>query len=150
MNGFLAFTWERKNIFRIVNSFLNGIFLLWFLFWLEKFYKWFNLLKEKVAQTNSGDSAKLFDRGTYTERILFILCFWDQEKDSNGEYIHKKLNYFEYETSVFDEFHSYLYTLLIPIVVFGCINYYLLFNIKKSKTIYLYMKKIFLTFVIYL
>ena len=151
MNGFLAFTWERKNIFRIVNSFLNGIFLLWFLFWLEKFYKWFNLLKEKVAQTNSGDSAKLFDRGTYTERILFILCFWDQEKDSNGEYIHKKLNYFEYETSVFDEFHSYLYTLLIPIVVFGCINLFRLIFLKYKDMLFaliFYILIIFISFFI--
>ena len=151
INGFLIFTWERKNIFRIVNSFLNAIFLLWFLFWLEKFYKWFNLLKEKVAQTSSSDLAQFFYRGTYTERMLFILCFWDLEKDSNGQYIHKQLDFFEYEASVFDEFHSYLYMLLIPIVVFGCINLFKLIFLKYKEMFFsliFYILIIFISFFI--
>ena len=45
INGLLIFTWERKNIFKIINSILNCLFLLWFLFISENFIKWFNLLK---------------------------------------------------------------------------------------------------------
>ena len=151
LNGFLIYTWERKNIFRIINSLLNGAILIWFLFYLENFYKWFNLLKEKVAQTNSSDSSNIFNRGTYTERILFILCFWDLEKDSQNKYIHNKLNYFEYEDSVFDEFHDYLYTLLIPIVIFGCINLFKLIFWKYRKmllSLVFYILLIFISFFI--
>ena len=158
--SFLNLSSTSKNNFIFFPCFISLNLILGLLLFLlvikiaevwEKFYKWFNLLKEKVAQTNSGDSAKLFDRGTYTERILFILCFWDQEKDSNGEYIHKKLNYFEYETSVFDEFHSYLYTLLIPIVVFGCINLFRLIFLKYKDMLFaliFYILIIFISFFI--
>ena len=107
INGLLIYSWERKNIFQIINSIIFGFFLLWFLFISENFINWFNLLKEKVAQSNSdSSSSQLFNKGSYTERILFILYFWDLEKDNNGEYIHKKLEYFEYEDSVFSEFHE--------------------------------------------
>ena len=128
-----------------------GYFYFGFYFGLRNFYKWFNLLKEKVTQTNTSDTAQFFYRGTYTERILFILCFWDHEKDSNGEYIHKKLDFFEYETSVFDEFHSYLYTLLIPIVVFGFINLFKLIFLKYREMLFsliFYILIVFISFFI--
>ena len=123
INGLLIYSWERKNIFQIINSIIFGFFLLWFLFISENFINWFNLLKEKVAQSNSdSSSSQLFNKGSYTERILFILYFWDLEKDNNGEYIHKKLEYFEYEDSVFSEFHEYIEKLFIPVILLGFYN----------------------------
>lgn len=133
ISGFLIYTWERKNIFRIINSLFTGAILLWLLFYFENFYMWFDLLKEKVAQTNSSDSAQSFNKGTYTQRILFILNFWDLGKDSNQEYIHKKLDYFEYEDSVFTEFHDYLNKIFIPIIFFGCFNLFKLIFFRYRK-----------------
>ena len=133
INGLIIYTWERKNIFRIINSIFNGVFLLWFLFVTENFIKWFNLLKEKVAQSTSDDSSKLFNKGSYTERILFILYFWDLEKDQGGEYIHKKLEFFEYEDSVFSEFHEYLIKLFIPVILLGFFHLFKLIFLKDKK-----------------
>ena len=77
INGFLIYTWERKNVFQIINTLFTGAILLWLFFLSENLHIWFNLLKEKVAQTNSSDSSQSFSKGTYTQRILFILNFWD-------------------------------------------------------------------------
>ena len=42
-----------------------------------------------MAQTSKKESStQLFSRGSYTLRILFILFFWDTEKDQNNKYIH--------------------------------------------------------------
>jgi len=135
INGLLIYTWERKNIFKIINFILNGIYLLWFLFVSENFINWFNLLKEKVAQSNSNDSSQLFNKGSYTQRILFILFFWDLEQDINGEYIHKKLEYFEYEDSVFSEFHEYIQRLFIPVILLGFFNLFKIIFFKNNKQI---------------
>ena len=136
INGLLIYTWERKNIFKIINFILNGIYLLWFLFVSENFINWFNLLKEKVAQSNSNDSShQLFNKGSYTQRILFILFFWDLEQDTNGEYIHKKLEYFEYEDSVFSEFHEYIQRLFIPVILLGFFNLFKIIFFKNNKQI---------------
>ena len=136
INGLLIYTWERKNIFKIINFILNGIYLLWFLFVSENFINWFNLLKEKVAQSNSNDSShQLFNKGSYTQRILFILFFWDLEQDMNGEYIHKKLEYFEYEDSVFSEFHEYIQRLFIPVILLGFFNLFKIIFFKNNKQI---------------
>ena len=134
ISGLILYSWERKNIINIANSLLYGIFILWILFVSEKFIKWFNLLKEKVAQTNESSSQK-FNKGSYTERILFILYFWDLEKDKYGEYLHKKLEYFEYEDSVFSEFHEYIKKLFIPVIIYGFYNLFKLILFKYHKPI---------------
>ena len=133
ISGFLVYTWERKNIFKIINSIFNCIFILWFLFLMENFVSSLSLLKEKVAQTNSDTSSQSFKKGTYTERILFILNFWDLEKDANGEYIHQTLEYFEYEDSVFDEFHNHLKLIFIPIAIFELCNLIKIIFIKNQR-----------------
>ena len=150
ISGFLIYTWERKNIFKIINSIFNCIFILWFLFLMENFVKSLSLLKEKVAQTNTDTPSQSFDKGTYTERILFILNFWDLEKDNNGEYIHKTLEYFEYEDSVFDEFHDHLKMIFIPIVLFEICNLIKIIFIKNQRiqilNFILYFSIIFISF----
>lgn len=132
MNGLIIYTWERKNIFKIINSIIIGFYLLWFVFICEKFTNVYNLLKEKVAQTSMKEtSTQLFNRGSYTLRILFILFFWDTEKDNDKEYIHKNLDYFEYEESVLSEFHSYIQSLILPIIF---ISFHYIFKIIFFKS----------------
>lgn len=127
MHGIAIYVWERKNIFKIINSIIIGFHLLWIFFIFEKFPKAYNLLKEKVAQAILKErSSKLFSRGSYTLRILFILFFWETEKDQYGNYIYELLGYFEYEESVLTEFHGYIKSLMLPILF---LNFYILFKI---------------------
>ena len=135
INGLLIYTWERKNIFRIINTIIHGIFLLWLLFVSENFIELFNLLKEKVAQSMNDASSQVFNKGSYTERILFILFFWDLEKDEYGQYIHKQLEYFEYEDSVFSEFHKYIKKLFMPLVFLGFYNLFKLVFLKQKNQV---------------
>ena len=127
MYGIIIYSWERKSIFKIINSIVIGFFLLWIFFIFEKYSKKYNLLREKVAQTSIKESStQLFSRGSYTLRILFILFFWDTEKDQNDNYIHEVLGYFEYEESVLSEFHSYIKSLILPILF---LSFYILLKI---------------------
>lgn len=136
MYGIIIYSWERKNLFRIIESIIRGLHFLWFLFMCEKFIKAFNLLKEKVAQTNEKRSSSwLFNRGAYTLRILFILFFWDSEKNNEGKYIHEYLEYFDYEESVFSEFHSYIQSLLLPIIFLSFYNLFKIIFFKDGKQI---------------
>ena len=139
--------WERKNIFKIVNSILNCLFLLWVLFLCENLIKWFNLLKEKVAQSNLASSPQLFNKGSYTQRILFILFFWDLEKGSDGEYIHKKLEFFEYEDSVFSEFHENIKSLFTPAILLGFYNLFKFIFIKNNKKILSFLLSLVILFI---
>ena len=148
INGLLIFTWERKNIFKIINSILNCLFLLWFLFISENFIKWFNLLKEKVAQSNLASSPQLFNKGSYTQRILFILFFWDLEKDTDGEYIHKKLEFFEYEDSVFEEFHENIKSIFTPIILLGFYNLFKFIFIKDNKRVLYFLMSFLMSLII--
>ena len=147
INGLLIYTWERKNIFKIVNSILNCLFLLWVLFLCENLIKWFNLLKEKVAQSNLASSPQLFNKGSYTQRILFILFFWDLEKGSDGEYIHKKLEFFEYEDSVFSEFHENIKSLFTPAILLGFYNLFKFIFIKNNKKILSFLLSLVILFI---
>ena len=147
INGLLIYTWERKNIFKIVNSILNCLFLLWVLFLCENLIKWFNLLKEKVAQSNLASSPQLFNKGSYTQRILFILFFWDLEKDTDGEYIHKKLEFFEYEDSVFSEFHENIKSLFTPAILLGFYNLFKFIFIKNNKKILSFLLSLVILFI---
>ena len=100
-----------------------------------------NLLKEKVAQSSTKDqSTKLFNRGSYTLRILFILFFWDTDKQEDGNYIHLHLDFFEYEESVLSEFHSYIISLILPII-FMCLYHIfkiILFNDKNQLLFFIF------------
>ena len=147
INGLLIYTWVRKNIFKIVNSILNCLFLLWVLFLCENLIKWFNLLKEKVAQSNLASSPQLFNKGSYTQRILFILFFWDLEKGSDGEYIHKKLEFFEYEDSVFSEFHENIKSLFTPAILLGFYNLFKFIFIKNNKKILSFLLSLVILFI---
>ena len=133
--GIFIVSWERIYLFKIMKIITIGLFILWFLFLCEDFEINFNLLREKVAQSNNRErSSKLFSEGTYSLRLLFILLLWDTEKE-NGEYNHKKIGYFEYEDSFFKDFHSSLSKLLVPIIS-ACIFYLVkLFFIKTKREI---------------
>ena len=145
--GIIIYSWERKNIFKIFNSIIIGFHLLWFFFLCEKYTKSFNLLKEKVAQTSMKEaSTRLFNKGSYTLRILFILFFWDSEKNKDGYYIHQNLDYFEYEESVFSEFHSYIQFLLIPIIFLSFYNIFKIIFFKDSKQIVFSLLNILISF----
>ena len=147
MYGIIIYTWERKNIFKIINSIIIGLFLLWIFFIFENFSKSYNLLSEKVGQTSTQEfSTKLFNKGSFTLRILFILFFWDTGKDQYGKYIHKVLEYFEYEDSVLSEFNSYIQLLNIPILL---LSLYILFKIiffKNRKQFLFLLLNILITF----
>ena len=146
MYGIIIYAWERKIIFKIINSIIIGFYFLWFFFICEKFTKSYNLLKEKVAQTSIKESStKLFNRGSYTLRILFILFFWDTEKDINNNYIHKLLEYFEYEESLFHDFNSYIQSLLIPILFLTFYNIFKTIFFKDRKNILFSLLNMFIT-----
>ena len=146
MYGIIIYTWERKNIYKIINSIIIGFYFLWLFFMCEKFTKSYNLLKEKVAQTSIKESStKLFNRGSYTLRILFILFFWDTEKDKENNYIHHVLDYFEYEESLFHDFNSYIKSLLIPILFITFYNLFRLLFFKDRKNILFYLLNGFIT-----
>ena len=147
MYGIIIYSWERKNIFKIFNSIIIGFHLLWFFFLCEKYAKSFNLLKEKVAQTSMKENTnKLFNKGSYTLRILFILFFWDSEKNKEGYYIHQNLDFFDYEDNVFTEFHSYIQFLLIPIIFLSFYNLFKIIFFKYSKQILFSILNILIAF----
>ena len=147
MYGIIIYTWERKNIFKIINSIIIGLFLLWIFFVFESFSKSYNILREKVGQTTNKEfSTKLFNKGSYTLRILFILFFWDTDKDQNGKYLHEVLEYFEYEESVLTDFNSYIQYINIPILL---LSIYILFKIiffKDRKKFILLLLNILIAF----
>ena len=147
MYGIIIYSWERKNLFKIFNSIIIGFHLLWFFFLCEKYAKSFNLLKEKVAQISMKESTtKLFNKGSYTLRILFILFFWDSEKNKEGFYIHQNLDYFDYEEYVFSEFHSYIQFLLIPIIFLSFYHLFKIIFFKESKQILFLILNILIAF----
>ena len=147
MYGIIIYSWERKNLFRIIESIIKGLHFLWFFFMCEKFIKAYNLLKEKIAQTTTKESSnRLFNRGAYTLRILFILLFWDSEKNNEGKYIHEYLEYFEYEESVFSEFHSYILSLLIPILFLSFYNLFKIIFFKDGKQILFFILSLLIIF----
>ena len=131
--GIFIVSWERIYIFKILKLIATGLFILWFLFLCEEFIINFNLLREKVAQSNNKEdsSSKIFDKGTYSIRLLFILFLWDTEKNEKGLYNHDKIGYFEYEGTFFKDFHYSLSKLLIPIM---CLCFFYLFKIILIKT----------------
>jgi hypothetical protein len=135
--GIFIVSWERIYLFKIMKIITIGLFILWFLFLCEDFEINFNLLREKVAQSNNRErSSKLFSEGTYSLRLLFILLLWDTEKE-NGEYNHKKIGYFEYEDSFFKDFHSSLSKLLVPIIS-ACFFYLVKMFFIKTKREFIY------------
>ena len=147
MYGIIIYTWERKNIFRIINSVIIGLFLLWIFFVFESFSKSYDLLKEKVGQTSTKEfSTKLFNKGSYTLRILFILFFWDTDKDQNGKYLHEVLEYFEYEESVLTEFNDYIKFINIPILLLSLFILFKIIFFKNRKQFLLLLLNILITF----
>ena len=132
--GIFIVSWERIYIFKILKLIVTGLFILWLLFLCEEFVINFNLLRERVAQSNNKyeSSSKIFDKGTYSIRLLFILLLWDTEKNGNGSYNHDKIGYFEYEGTFFKDFHYSLSKLLIPIMCL-CIVYLLKIIFIKTK-----------------
>ena len=130
--GIFIVSWERIYMFKILNLIVINLFFLWFLFLCEEFVINFNLLKEKVAQSNSREiSSKIFNEGTYMIRLLFILLLWDTEKNKNGVYNHEKIGYFEYEETFFSDFHDSLKQLLVPII---CLCFFYLVKLIFIKT----------------
>ena len=137
--GIFILSWERANIFRILKLLTTGLFILWILFLGEDFIMNFNLLRERVAQSNNkGTSSKIFNQGTYSLKLLFILFLWDTEKNDRGDYNHDKIGYFEYEGTVFKDFHYSLSKLLIPIL-FLCFFYLIKIILIKTKREIIYV-----------
>ena len=134
--GIIIVSWERIYLFKIFKVISIGLFILWFLFLCEEFVINFNLLKEKVAQSNNREtSSKLFTEGTYSIRLLFILLLWDTEKNDKEVYNHEKIGYFEYEGTFFIDFHDSLCKLLHPIIC-ACFFYLVkIFFIKTKREI---------------
>jgi hypothetical protein len=142
--GILIVSWERKYMFKIIKLISIGLFCLWFLFLCEEFVNNFNLLKEKVAQSNNKEnSSKIFNEGSYMIRLLFILLFWDTEKNEKGVYSHQKIGYFEYESNFFNDFHSSLKQLLTPIISL-CFFYLIKVFFIKTKNEIIYSILLFL------
>ena len=142
--GILIVSWERKYMFKIIKLISIGLFCLWFLFLCEEFVNNFNLLKEKVAQSNNKEnSSKIFNEGSYMIRLLFILLFWDTEKNEKGAYSHQKIGYFEYESNFFNDFHSSLKQLLTPIISL-CFFYLIKVFFIKTKNEIIYSILLFL------
>ena len=130
--GIFIVSWERINLFKILKLIVTSLFILWFLFLCEEFIINFNLLREKVAQSNNSESSsRIFNEGTYSIRLLFILFLWDTETNGKGAYIHNKVGYFEYEGTFFNDFHNSLSKLLIPII---CLCFFYLLKIIFIKT----------------
>ena len=115
-HGLGIFTWERKNLFDIFNTIFIFMCILWLLFFNESFLNSLEVIKERVSQSPNLDfSTKLFNNGSYTLRILFILFCWDVGN-------HEKLGYFEYEdNSIFKRFHNLFKLVLIPVIVYCCV-----------------------------
>ena len=136
--GIFIVSWERIYMFKIIKLMASGLFILWLLFLCEDFVINFNLLREKVAQSNNREtSSKIFNEGTYSIRLLFILLLWDTEKNEQGSYNHEKIGYFEYEGTFFNDFHDSLSKLLIPIMSL-CFLYLLKLIFIKTKREILY------------
>ena len=78
MNDLLMFIWKRKNIYRIIDTMNFGIFRLWLLFVGEYVINNLNVLKEKVAQSNSNDSShQIFDKGSLLKKFyLYYISFF--------------------------------------------------------------------------
>ena len=130
--GLFIVSWERINMFNILQLIMASLFILWFLFLCEEFIINFNLLREKVAQSNNNESSsRIFNEGTYSIRLLFILFLWDTEKTDKGTYVHYKVGYFEYEGTFFNDFHDSLSKLLIPII---CLCFFYLIKIIFIRT----------------
>ena len=134
MFGILGLSYERIYNFKIIKFIFAGFFLICLLFLLEDFVIDFNLMKEKVSQSKEKEiNSKIFNEGTYLIRILFIFLFWDLEKNTNNEYVHDYLGYFEYEDSFFEEFHKAFNKLLIPIIVFSSCGIVKIIFIKTKR-----------------
>ena len=111
--GFFFRPWELKYILRLINLFFIIIFSLFFFYSIESFYSDICLIKETIEQNSK--SSKIFDKGSYILRYLFIFSFWNTEKDSKGMYIHQKMEYFEYEQS-FDDFRGIFNPFFYPFI----------------------------------
>ena len=111
--GFFFRPWELKYILRLINLFFIIIFSLFFFYSIESFYSDISLIKETIEQ--KSNSSKIFDKGSYILRYLFIFSFWNTEKDSKGMYIHQKMEYFEYEQS-FDDFRGIFNPFFYPFI----------------------------------
>ncbi len=111
--GFFFRPWELKYILRLINLFFIIIFSLFFFYSIESFYSDISLIKETIEQNSK--SSKIFDKGSYILRYLFIFSFWNTEKDSKGNYIHKKIDYFDYEQS-FDDFRGIFNPFFYPFI----------------------------------
>ena len=105
--------WELKYILRLINLFFIIIFSLFFFYSIESFYSDISLIKETIEQNSK--SSKIFDKGSYILRYLFIFTFWKTEKDLKGNYIHKKIEYFDYEQS-FDDFREIFNPFFYPFI----------------------------------
>jgi hypothetical protein len=116
--GFFFKPWERKYIFKLVNLFFISVLCIGFFHSIENFYSDILLIKETIEQNPKYDPkfSKKFNQGTYIMRFLFIFIFWDTEKDvKTGEYIHNKIQYFEYEQS-FGDFRELFNSFFIPFI----------------------------------
>ena len=76
--GFFFKPWERKYIFKLVKLFFFSVLCIGFFHSIENFYSDILLIKETIEQNPKYDPkfSKIFNKGTYIMRFLFIFLFF--------------------------------------------------------------------------
>ena len=114
--GLLIPSWDRINLFRLLNCFILNTLIIWSFFFFEKYFIDLPVKKDMVAQIYSEieTSYQVFDKGSYLLRYMFIFTMWNQENRNNTE-----LGYFEYEDDFLHDFRSMLCKFTTPTIVIG-------------------------------
>lgn len=121
--GILISSWERNNIYKIFNSIIINILIIYSFFSFENFFINLPIQKEMVANISNG--TKIFNTGSHLLRIIFIITFWSRESN---------LGYFEYDNEFLNDFRELLCKFATPLIAISM--YYLLkviiFRTKNS------------------
>lgn len=114
--GLLIPSWDRINLFRLLNCFILNTLIIWSFFFFEKYFIDLPVKKDMVAQIYSEieTSYQVFDKGSYLLRYMFIFTMWNQENRNNTE-----LGYFEYEDDFLHDFRTMLCKFTTPTIVIG-------------------------------
>lgn len=119
--GILISSWERNNVYKIFNSIVINILIIYSFFSFEKFFINLPIQKEMIA--NIPNEAKHFTTGSHLLRIIFIFTFWNREDN---------LGYFEYEDELFVDFRNLLCKFATSLIAI-CMYYLLKVIIFRTK-----------------
>lgn len=114
--GILIPSWDRINLFRLLNCFIFSTLIIWSFFFFEKYFIDLPVKKDMVAQifSDAETSYQVFDKGSFLLRFMFIFTMWNQENRNN-----KELGFFEYEDDFLYDFRSMLCKFTTPTIVIG-------------------------------